>query len=281
MHPYIHHQTVGQELRQPRLEPGHKAELAHILPPLGIPPCPLHQLLRLIHGHIFLHHRFAAVDGGTGKEGRPGPEGAKGHDPDAPAPQLPVQRPAEAQHKGLAGPVHVDIRNGLEGRHRGDVDDLPALRHIGDRQLTQGHHRLTVQIHHVQVHLQRRIHHRPELSEAAGVHQQAHLHRLLRQRLGIRRKAAAVRQIQRQRPHGKRHPLPQPLQRRLMAGDDPYLIKAAEGVHGLSEPASHTAGCPGDNCNALHIACSFPLTQRETAGGLSLPAVSAVSLIPR
>lgn len=97
------------------------------LPRLASRQAPLDQLLRLIHGHIFFHHiLLTAVAGGPVKEGRPGPEGAQGHDPNAPAPQLPVHSPAEAQHKGLAGPVHVDIRDGLEGRHRSNIDDLPA-----------------------------------------------------------------------------------------------------------------------------------------------------------
>ena len=141
----------------------------------------------------------------------------------------------------------------MERGDGGNIDDLPTLRHIGNGKLAHGYHRLTVQVGHVQVHVQRRIHHGTKLTEAAGVQQQSHLHRLCGQRLGIGGEAAAVRQIQRQRADGEGDGLSQGLQLRGAACDDPHLVERAVLLYGFGKAPAHAAGCAGDDSDLLHI----------------------------
>ena len=243
---------MGQQLRQPCLYPGHKAVLAHVLAPLGVPPGACYNVVRIVHGRVFLHNgRLIRLDGPV-KERRLCPEGAHRHNADAAAFQLPVQRPAEAQHKGLCGTVDIDIGDGLKGRHGGDVDDLAAPGHIGCGDLAHGHHRLAVQVRHVQIYRQRRVQHGAELAVAAAIHQQPHLHRCLGQCRSIYIEAAAVRQVQRQHPNREGDRGAQGLQLCLMPRDDPHLVKGAIPVHRLGEPFAHAAGRACDHCDLLH-----------------------------
>ena len=131
VHPHIHDQTVGQELGKPSLEPGDESVFAHIPLSLGVPPCAADDVGRVVHGHVLFHHRRLPVGHGAVEKGGLCPEGAHRHHGDAAAAQPPVQRTAEAEDERLGGAVNVDVGDGLERGDGGDVDDLPALRHIG------------------------------------------------------------------------------------------------------------------------------------------------------
>ena len=100
--------------------------------------------------------------------------------------QLAVERTAVVQNKSLCRAVNVDIRDGLKRRNRRNIDDLAAGRHIRHRELAERHDRLAVEIDHIEIDLERRIHHGAEFAEAAGVDEKADLRLLLAQKGGIR-----------------------------------------------------------------------------------------------
>ena len=169
-----------------RLHARLEAAFAHVFALLRVLPGLRDDLLGLVHGNVFLHDRLFVRRHGAVKEFGLCPERAYRHNMHPLLFQLAVERTAVVQNKSLCRAVNVDIRDGLKRRNRRNIDDLAAGRHIRHRELAERHDRLAVEIDHIEIDLERRIHHGAEFAEAAGVDEKSDLRLLLAQEGGIR-----------------------------------------------------------------------------------------------
>ena len=162
------------------------------------------------------------------------------------------------ERESLGRAVDVDIRDRLKGGDGGHIDDVRAAGHVRDHGLTHGHDRAAVEIHHIEVSVQRIIDRGAEFAVSAGIDQPADLRFFGFQRLRDDRVGTAVGQIQRE--HAERAPdrFAQGFQTVGAAGDDPHLLQTCMVADGFGKQLSHAAGGARDDGNTFHMKSSFP-----------------------